>query len=156
MNAPPAGVYSRELPGLDRHVQVGLAQGRVLSVEFPVEPDSEAVADPSHELLDRILAYFEGTCEKFDDITVALTMQTDHRAVLEAVETIPYGESASLEQVARMAATLDREDDEARQQVRDALAANPVPLLVPDHRVRDGPSAAPPVVVRACRAVEGL
>jgi len=153
MTAPPAGVYSRELPALDRHVQIGLAQGRVLSVEFPVEPDPEAVADPSHELLDRVLAYFEGTHEEFEDVTVALTMQTDHRAVLEAVRKLPYGESATVAQVARMATALDSEDEDA---VRAALAGNPAPLFLPDHRVADGPSGAPATVVRACRALEGL
>jgi methylated-DNA-[protein]-cysteine S-methyltransferase len=40
--------------------------------------------------------------------------------------------------------------------VREALAANPVPLLIPDHRVRDGPSGAPPPVEQKLRAVEGL
>lgn len=153
MTASPTGMYSRELPALDRHVQIGLAQGRVLSVEFPVEPDPEAVADPSHELLDRVIAYFEGTREEFEGVTVALTMQTDHRAVLETVRKLPYGESATVEQVGRMAPELDSENENA---VRAALTENPAPLFVPDHRVTDGPSGAPATVVRACRALEGL
>ena len=153
MTPSSSGMYSRELPALDRHVQIGLAQGRVLSVEFPVEPDPEAVVDPSHELLDRVLAYFEGTPEEFEDVIVALTMQTDHRAVLKTVRKLPYGESATVEQVGRMAPELDSEDKNA---VRTALAENPAPLLIPDHRVTDGPSSAPATVVRACRALEGL
>ena len=154
MTTSPAGVYSRELPALDRHIQIGLAQARVLSVEFPVEPDPEAVADPSYELLDRVVAYFEGAREEFEGVTVALTMRTDHRAALEAIRKLPHGESATVEQIGRMAPELDSEDETSV--VRAALAANPVPLFVPDHRVTDGPSGAPTTVVRACRALEGL
>ena len=55
-----------------------------------------------------------------------------------------------------MVAGLDPEDDTDRTLVRTALAENPVPLLVPDHRVRDGPSAAPPDVEQKLRSLEGL
>jgi methylated-DNA-[protein]-cysteine S-methyltransferase len=55
-----------------------------------------------------------------------------------------------------MTAGLDSESDDDLRLVRTALADNPVPLLVPDHRVRDGPSAAPAPVVGKLRAVEGL
>ena len=47
-------------------------------------------------------------------------------------------------------------EQEDQQQVREALAANPVPLLIPDHRVRDGPSGAPPEVEQRLRSLEGL
>jgi len=51
---------------------------------------------------------------------------------------------------------LGADDQDDQQQVREALAANPVPLLIPDHRVRDGPSGAPPAVEQKLRVVEGL
>ena len=157
MSSPRAGVYSRELPALDRYVQVGLAQGRVLSVEFPVESGPDAITDQTAELLDRIEAYFAGSREEFDDVPVALTMQTDHRRILETVQTLPYGESTTVEAVARMTPGVDPAGDtDPTGLVRDALTANPAPVLVPDHRVVDGPSVAPAAVVRACRSVEGI
>lgn len=149
-----AGIYARESTYLDRHVQVGVAQGRVISVSFPKAPPDDA--EPDHELLDRVFAYLQGEREDFGDVAVALTVPTEQRRVLEAVREIPYGEEASVEQIARMAAGLDPEDDGDLGAAREALAANPAPIFIPDHRVRDGPSAAPPDVEQKLRAVEGL
>jgi len=149
-----AGIFAREVPFLDRYVQLGIAQGRVISVSFPDAPDGDA--DEEHELLDRIDAYLEGVEADFTDVTVALTVPTDQRNVLETVRGIPYGSQIGVEKIAQMAAGLDPEDDGDRRLVREALQANPTPLLIPDHRVRDGPSAAPADVAQKLRSVEGL
>ena len=149
-----AGIYARESQFLDRYVQLGIAQGRVLSVDFPTEPDPGAKSD--HELLDRIDAYLRGDREEFDDVTVALTMPTDHREVLEKVREIPYGDSGTAEQVAAMVPGRSMSDEDDIAAVREALAANPAPILVPTHRVRDGPSGVPPDVEEKVRALEEL
>jgi methylated-DNA-[protein]-cysteine S-methyltransferase len=149
-----AGIYARESTYLDRYVQFGLAQGRVISLSFPVEPDDDA--EPEHPLLDRIETYLQGAEDDFEDVTVALTLPTPEREVLESVREVPYGEQASVDQIARMTPGLEAENDDDRARIRDALVNNPAPLLVPDHRVRDGPSAAPPAVEQKLRAVEGL
>ena len=149
-----AGIYARESSYLDRYVQVGIASGRVISVSFPAEP--AANAEPDHALLDRIFAYLEGKNDSFRDVEVALTVPTDRRGVLEAVREIPYGEQVSVERLARLTPDLDPEDEEDLVLVRTALDENPVPLLVPDHRVRDGPSAAPPDIEQKLRSLEGL
>jgi len=148
-----AGIYARHADYLDRYVQLGAAQGRVISVSFPESPDDH---DEAHDLLDRIEAYLQGTEDDFADVTVALTVPTDQRAVLERVREIPYGEDVDTAQLARMAPELDPEDDADVRTVREALANNPAPLVIPDHRVRDGPSAAPAAVEQKLRAVEGL
>ncbi|WP_436926463.1 methylated-DNA--[protein]-cysteine S-methyltransferase [Halosimplex amylolyticum] len=149
-----AGIYARESTYLDRYVQFGAAQGRVLSVTFPNAPDDEAAAD--HELLDRIEDYLSGVEDDFADVTVALTVPTDRRGVLEAVREIPYGEQVGVAQLLRMTPDMDPDDDEDVRTARTALADNPAPLLIPDHRVRDGPSAAPAEVEQRLRSVEGL
>jgi methylated-DNA-[protein]-cysteine S-methyltransferase len=149
-----AGIYARESSTLDRYVQVGVASGRVLSVEFPGSPEADAGEDLT--LLDRIDAYLQGTREEFSDVDVAMTMPTDRRDVLQAVRGVPYGEQLSIAELAGMTPGLDGDDDADRQLVRTALAENPAPLVVPDHRVRDGPSAAPPAVEQRLRSVEGL
>ena len=148
-----AGIYVRESAYLDRYVQIGVASGRVISVSFPRTPDDGA--SDEHELLDRITAYLEGERDDFRDVEVGLTVPTDHRQVLEQCREIPYGESIDVERLCRMAG-LDADDDADHDVVRRALDENPVPLLVPDHRVRDGPSAAPPAVEQALRSLEGL
>ncbi|MFB6309762.1 MAG: MGMT family protein [Salinirussus sp.] len=152
--AADAGIYAREFPFLESTVQIGVAQERVISVSFPARAAEESESD--HDLLDRIEAYIEGAEDDFDDVPVALTVPTEQRRVLEAVREIPYGEEASVAQIAAMTAGLDAEDAAAEDQVREALDANPTPIFIPDHRVRDGPSAAPPAIEQRLRAIEGL
>jgi methylated-DNA-[protein]-cysteine S-methyltransferase len=158
-----AGIYARESPYLDRSVQFGEAQTRVISVSFPRQPEGDA--DDEHPLLDRIEEYLRGSEEEFADVTVALTVPTQRRKVLETVREVPYGEQVSVAQLARMTPDMDPgsaddEDEsgasEAVRTVREALADNPAPLLIPDHRVRDGPSGAPADVEQKLRSVEGL
>ena len=154
MSTAEAGIYARESEYLDRYVQFGAAGEKVIQLSFPETPEDEARAE--HDLLDRIDAYLAGTEDSFTDVEVGLTVPTDHRSVLEAVREIPYGEQGSVEQVARMAAGINHEDEDSIRTVREALANNPAPLLIPDHRVRDGPSGAPTPVVQKLRIVEGL
>jgi methylated-DNA-[protein]-cysteine S-methyltransferase len=149
-----AGIYARESASLDRYVQVGVASGRVLSVEFPGSPDADAGEDLP--LLDRIDASLEGEREDFADVDVAMTMPTDRRDVLQAVRDVPCGAQFSVAELAGITPGLDGDDDGNRQLVRTALAGNPAPVVIPDHRVRDGPSAAPPAVEQRLRSLEGL
>jgi methylated-DNA-[protein]-cysteine S-methyltransferase len=148
-----AGIYARESAYLDRCVQVGIASERVLSVSFPTSLAADA--EPDHALLDRIFHYLTGDHDEFEDVEIALTVPTDQRAVLEAVREIPYGKQVSVERLAGRAG-LDPESDDDRDRVRTALDENPLPILLPDHRVRDGPSAAPPKVEQKLRSLEGL
>ena len=152
--AGDAGIYARESDYLDCFIQLGIAQGRVISVTFPASEPEDAQHD--HDLLDRIQAYLEGAEDDFADVTVALTVPTDQRGVLETVRDIPYGTQVSVEKVARMTVGLDPGDEADLTLVRQALDDNPAPIFIPDHRVRDGPSAAPAAVEQKLRAVEGL
>jgi len=151
---PTEGVFAVNSAYLDCAVQTGVAGGRVISLSFPDTPDAEA--DDDHPLLDRIEAYLEGVEDDFTDVEVALTVPTEQRAVLDAVRGVPYGRQVSVERLTRLAAGLDAGDDEDRATVRRALAGNPVPLVISDHRVRDGPSAAPPRVEQRLRDIEEL
>lgn len=149
-----AGIFARKMAYLERFVQIGLAGGRVIALSFPETPDDEATAEM--ELLDRIEAYLEGEADGFEDVTVALTGPTEHRSVLETTREVPYGEQVTVEQLARMTPGLDADDPDNQSLIRTALADNPVPLIIPDHRVRDGPSGTPPEVEQRLRSLEGL
>jgi methylated-DNA-[protein]-cysteine S-methyltransferase len=153
-NDETAGIYARESPYLDHHVQVGIAGERVISVSFPGIPEDNAESE--HPLLARIFAYLEGDQDDFTDIDIGLTVQTDHRSVLEATRGIPYGKQITVGRVTRMVPDLDDDDEDDHEVVRAALADNPLPLVIPDHRVRDGPSAAPPKIEQRLRSLEGL
>jgi len=145
------GVFAREFERLGRVVEIGVASGSVMGVSFPPSADADAGRD--HPLFDRIDAYLDGKSDHFDDVEIALTVPTDHRGVLEATRNVPYGETVSLDRVVRMAG-LDPDDDGDRETARTALAENPIPLFVPDHRVRDAPGGTPGDVAERLRAVE--
>lgn len=147
-----AGIYAREFDSLECYVQLGVAGDRVISVSFPESVPGDA--DPDHDLLDRVGDYLAGAEDHFDDVPVGLTVPTDQRAVLEAVRNVPYGERISVDRLHRMAPDRDPDDEDDRQLVRDALADNPVPLFVPDHRVRNAPSGAPDRVAARLRDLE--
>lgn len=149
-----AGIYAYESAFLERHVQIGIASGRVLRVSFPNVPDEDAVTE--HALLERIERYFEGTPDSFADVDVALTLPTQQRRILESLRQVPYGEQVSVKTLTQMTEGLDPEADADQDRVREALAANPAPIIIPDHRVRDGPSAAPPDVEQRLRSLENL
>ena len=147
------GIYAREASYLGRYVQLGTASGKLLSVSFPHQPGE---ADPDHPLLDRVEAYLEGTEDDFADVDVAFTLPTARREVIDALRTVGYGENVTVAALARMTPGLDGDEGSDHEFVREALADNPAPLVVGDHRVRDGPSAAPPEVEQRLRALEGL
>lgn len=146
-----AGIYARESATLGRCVQFGLASGRVISVSFPESIPADASED--HPLLDRVFDYLRGQEDAFDDVDTAITVPTDQRQVLDAVERISYGETATVQQVARLAG-LDPEDEVDAETVRAALRANPVPLFVADHRVEGAEGATPADVAATLRDLE--
>lgn len=148
-----AGIYGRTFETVDRNVQIGVAQGRVLSVDFPPSLDD---AGGEHELLDRVEAYLTGQEDDFADVQVAMTMPTDQRAVLDAVREVPYGETATVKQLTRMVPGRDADDPEDVTAVADALAANPAPVFLPTHRVRDGPDGMPSDIAATLRSLEGV
>ncbi|MFD1597598.1 MGMT family protein [Halobellus rarus] len=145
------GIFARESERLDRAVEIGVASGRVVGVSFPETlPDD---ADPEHPVLDRIFAYLDGESDHLADVEIGLTVPTEHRRVLEAARNVPHGETVSLDRVVRMAG-LDPDDSADVETARAAFAENPVPLLVPDHRVRDAPGGAPAAVAARLREIE--
>lgn len=149
-----SGIVTRRSPYLERYVQLGIASNRVIRVTFPTEPAPDAAEE--HPLIDRIFEYLEGGTADFADVELALTVPTDHRRILEATREIPYGEGIDVATLASRIPEVKQQDEEELQLLRTVLAENPVPLLIPDHRVRDAPSAAPPGVEQRLRSLEGL
>jgi methylated-DNA-[protein]-cysteine S-methyltransferase len=90
------------------------------SLDFPI----------TGEIVDELVAYFSGSLRKFT-IPVDLSQTSDFtRKVLKATATIPYGETVSYGEIARMIGMPG-----ATQAVGNALGANPVPIVIPCHRV---------------------
>lgn len=101
-------------------------------------------------------AYFAGELRQFS-VPVDLSGVSDFtRRVLEATATIPYGETVSYGEIARMIGMPG-----ATQAVGNALGANPVPIVIPCHRVirSDGSMGwftGGPEIKRALLRLEGV
>ncbi|MFD1684478.1 MGMT family protein [Halobellus litoreus] len=145
------GIFARESERLGRAVEIGIASGRVVGVSFPETVPADAGAE--HPVLDRVFAYLDGEADHLADVEIGLTVPTEHRRVLEAARNVPHGETVSLDRVIRMAG-LDPDESADVETARTALAENPVPLVVPDHRVRDAPGGAPASVAERLREIE--
>lgn len=79
----------------------------------------------------RIAAYFEAGCANFDDIPIVLDgLSTFAQSVLTACRDIAFGQMISYGQLAKR---LGRAG--AGRAVGAALAKNPLPLIIPCHRV---------------------
>jgi len=91
-----------------------------------------AVASPERfdRLVDLSRDYFNGKPVGFDEIACDLPAGTFSTAVLDACRAIPYGQTRSYRQIAVAIGNPD-----AARAVAAALGRNPVPLVVPCHRV---------------------
>jgi methylated-DNA-[protein]-cysteine S-methyltransferase len=75
--------------------------------------------------------YFNGVVQPFENIPLDIGVSGDfRRRILELVRSIPFGEVWSYAQVACMAGSPG-----AARAVGGAMAANPVPVIIPCHRV---------------------
>ncbi|MBS3761248.1 MGMT family protein [Halodesulfurarchaeum sp.] len=148
------GIFARTFEELDAVVQIGIANGRVISLSVPDTPEPNASSD--NEKLDWIDGYLAGTEQDVTDIEIGLTVPGEQRTVLENVRKIPYGEELRLKRVVARSQGLDPDAEAVLKTARTALAENPIPLFIPDHRVVDGPSGLPADVEATLRKIEGL
>ena len=121
--AGPDGVSWVRLPGasLPSQIVVAGSSGR------------EPVADPeglAREAAGQVEEYFVGSRREFDLPLDLGGLSEFQRAVLAAAAQIPYGETASYREMAISAGSPD-----AVRAAGTAMGANPVPLLIPCHRV---------------------
>jgi methylated-DNA-[protein]-cysteine S-methyltransferase len=88
-------------------------------------------AAATHALAERIVAYFAGARDSFDDVELDLEWCTEfQRSALEAMREIPYGEIATYGEVAAHAGYVS-----AQRAVGTVCAGNRFGLIVPCHRV---------------------
>ena len=108
--------------------EIVFADGVLAWHELPT-PGGSATGE--HHLADRLRAYFSGTAESFSDLELELDWCTRfQRAALEAIRSIPYGETATYGEVAALAG-----HPNAQRAVGSFCASNRFPLVVPCHRV---------------------
>ena len=121
--------------GLRRIVLPQTSRESVLQLVMEGLPGAIADPSPFGDLPYRLRRYLRGEPISFDD-KLDLTHATPfRRAVWEAARAIPYGETWSYGEMARRVGKPG-----ASRAVGQALAKNPLPIVVPCHRVigKDG------------------
>lgn len=120
--------YSRFSPDLGLYVHLETAGRRVRRVRLAREPFPGS--DGSHPLLERILDHVRTGNGDFGDVPLDLRVGPFEREVLEFLRDLPPGETITYGEIARR---LGRPG--AARAVGQACARNPIPLIVPCHRV---------------------
>ncbi len=83
------------------------------------------------ELRERLCRYLAGHADDFQDVKVGATWSTDfQRRVIAALRRVPCGATLSYQELAARAGR-----PKAARAVGQVMATNPVPLIVPCHRV---------------------
>jgi methylated-DNA-[protein]-cysteine S-methyltransferase len=105
------------------------ADGLLAWHELP-RPGASLVAG-AHPLAARVRAFLVGEPDSFADVELELEWCTRFQlAALEAIRSIPYGETATYGEVAALAG-----HPNAQRAVGSFCASNRFPLVVPCHRV---------------------
>lgn len=148
--------YARKSAYLKSYVWLKILDGDVVELRFLSEATEEAHTD--HPLMDQLFDYLDGDRVTFSSVSVRYSdeMQPIEREILDAVRSIPYGTQRTVGELATEIPGLSSTDERDLLTIQRALAVNPVPIIIPDHRVRDGPSAAPPRCELLLRALERL
>ena len=104
------------------------ADGLLAWHELPT-PGGSPTGD--HPLVKRLRAYFAGGHESFSDLELELDWCTHfQRGAIEAIRSIPYGETATYGEVAALAG-----HPKAPRAVGSVCATNRFAVVVPCHRV---------------------
>jgi methylated-DNA-[protein]-cysteine S-methyltransferase len=104
----------------------------VRRIEFAPEPEKdwvEAASGPVGEAARQLRDYFAGARREFD-LPLAPEGTAFQRAVWRLLQDIPYGETISYGELARRVG-----NPKASRAVGAANGANPIPIVIPCHRV---------------------
>ena len=135
---------------------ITMTNGRITGIQFCGEDQVPLDVALTGDLPDQLARYFSGDLHEFDVQADLSSTSEFTRKVLEATAAIPYGETRTYGEIA---AAIDMPG--ATQAVGNALGANPVPIVVPCHRVirSDGSMGwftGGPTIKRALLAIEGV
>ena len=121
--ATPRGLVKLSLPGYDPEEALDDLAARI----SPRVLEAPARLDEARRVLD---LYFEGKLTVFD-LPLDWQLSRDfRRRALRAIDRIPYGKTRSYAEIARSAG-----NERAVRAAGTACGANPIPIVVPCHRV---------------------
>lgn len=132
-----APAYLRRIPSPIGRLEIGSDGAAVtsLTIERAGVVPWEALPERSNRVLDRAVRqldeYFAGACHAFD-VPVVLAGTAFQRSVWAQLKGLEFGEVTSYGQLGQATGRLT-----AGRAVGGAVGANPVPIIVPCHRVLD-------------------
>ncbi|UPA24605.1 methylated-DNA--[protein]-cysteine S-methyltransferase [Shinella oryzae] len=129
-----AGIVRFQLPGEDAATTRRLLLRRLPETEIQTDAGAEAGAPPPDvaRAVDAVRRYFAGEAVDFNGVALDLTGQSDFfLKVYEAARRVPWGGTTTYGTIAR---DLGAGPEMARE-VGQAMAKNPVALIIPCHRV---------------------
>jgi len=101
---------------------------KVKSISIEIT-NPESYSPLMHNVIEQLNQYFMGIRKQFD-IDLRLKMPPFYKKVLKEVSEIPYGQTSSYKNIARKL-----NNPRAYRAVANANAANPIPIIIPCHRV---------------------
>ena len=101
---------------------------KVKSISIDVT-NPESYSPLMNNVIEQLNQYFMGIRKQFD-ISLKLEMPPFYKKVLKEVSGIPYGQTFSYKNIARKL-----NNPRAYRAVANANAANPIPIIIPCHRV---------------------
>jgi O-6-methylguanine DNA methyltransferase len=129
VRSPTVQHYAQFSSDLDLFIDLALSGDRVAHVEL-LRTLPAGRRPRSHPYLDRLLRQVHGGADDLRDIPVDLPIPPFQRAVLEELRQIPSGATRTYAEIAKRIG-----HPGAARAVGNACAHNPVPVVVPCHRV---------------------
>jgi methylated-DNA-[protein]-cysteine S-methyltransferase len=153
-----------QVPGLG-NVGVIVSERGLVALEIHAWPDQlplrhrrEPIIDQDHMVIGAVLSALEGyILGRNRDFPIACDfhgLTPQRRSAMEAVRKVPWGQTQTYDQLAQTFA------GGTPPVLRDALARNPLPIVIPCHRAIGnghlGAYVGPMATKRALLAIEGL
>jgi methylated-DNA-[protein]-cysteine S-methyltransferase len=101
--------------------------GRIVSLDWGWGRDQSETA-LLRRARDRLQDYFDGTAEGFDDLPLDPPGSLFQRRVWDTLRQIPWGATRTYADLARTVGSAPRA-------IGQAMARNPIPIIIPCHRV---------------------
>ena len=143
---PPQTIYDAIVSFQAGAVYVRSTETAVISLDF-VGPDFPGAARPGHLMIiddaplvlqaacDQLRAYFVGQLHAFT-VPLQIIKGTEfQRKVWAQLQQIPYGATWSYEELAERIVQPGQAAHQMARAVGSACAANPLPIMIPCHRV---------------------
>ena len=115
-----------------RRLSFGHRNPQKAAAALPPSPKRQALPDAwERRLIARFQAYADGRREQFEDLALGIQSQGNFlRKVYDNCRRVPYGQTVTYGQLAILAGS-----PRAARAVGNCMARNPLPLVIPCHRV---------------------